>query len=547
MPILDLTQVSVAYEGTEQNILTDITLSIEDRESVLILGPSGGGKSTLLMTLAGLIPRIIPATVSGTIHLLHEDAGSKNLAEFSSLVATVLQDPESQLTSLTVEDEVAFALENFNLPADQIRSMVDQILLDAGLDTLRERLVYTLSGGQMQRLAIACALVRKPRLLILDEPLSNLDPVGVNEVMALIRDTVTNQNSSIIMTAHDFSGFADIFSRVVIVNEGRVVRDGPIRTILADVPFLQSLGLEVPPYIERAAHCLARNMTEAPLSLEELNRQVGCQAKIDAEEASPSYVPEVTDAIAVELLNVTVKAGKTNQIIRDASFSIRQGEIVALLGFNGSGKSTLALTIAGAVQPATGQVRIFGERVNYRKRATKSVATKVGYVFQYPEHQFLYQTLAEEVGFGLDPQQKEKVTDELAAIGLTDPARHPYELSGGQKRRLSVKSATIHQPAVLILDEPTYGQDARYRQIIEQDLMALNRGGTTLIIITHDMDLVDRLASRVLVLRSGELVFDGATDALFGQPQVLADLGLTLPWRIQMAADPVNNSVRKEA
>lgn len=547
MPILDLTQVSVAYEGIEKNILTDITLSVDDRESVLILGPSGGGKSTLLMTLAGLIPRIIPATVSGTIRLLDEDAGSKNLAEFSSLVATVLQDPESQLTSLTVEDEVAFALENFNLPAGQIRSMVDQILIDAGLDTLRERLVYTLSGGQMQRLAIACALVRKPRLLILDEPLSNLDPVGVNEVMALIRNTVTSQNSSIIMTAHDFSGFADIFTRVIIVDEGRIVRDGPIRTVLADVRFLESLGLEIPPYIERAAHCLSFNLTEAPLSLEEMNRQLGAQAKIDAEEPSPSYVPEVKDAIAVELLNVTVKAGKTNQIIRDTSFAIRQGEVVALLGFNGSGKSTLALTIAGAVQPATGQVRIFGERMNYRKRAKKPVATNVGYVFQYPEHQFLYPTLAEEVGFGLEPRQKDTVAGELAAIGLTDPTRHPYELSGGQKRRLSVKSATIHRPAVLILDEPTYGQDARYRQIIEQDLRALNQGGTTLIIITHDMDLVDRLASRVLVLRAGELVFDGATDTLFAHHQVLADLGLTLPWRILMADCPVNKSVRKEA
>lgn len=538
-PLVELDQVSIGYEDGPQPILNGVNLTVNDGEAILVIGPSGGGKSTLLMALAGLIPRVIPAKLRGTVRLLGDDAKPKRLAEFSSLVATVLQDPESQLTSLSVEDEVAFALENFSLPAVHIQESVEDMLHQAALWEIKDRLVYTLSGGQMQRLAIACALARKPRLLVLDEPLSNLDPVGVLDVMGLVREIVRNHTSNLVMTAHDFSSFADLFTRVIIVADGRIVADGPIRSVLADVPFLKSLGLEIPYYVQMAYQHLDAGLIAAPLSMAEMLEMVRSKGITLSPPALCKRPGKPKTENAVVLDNVSVKFGKSRPVVRNVSCTIKQGEIVALLGFNGSGKSTLALTIAGAIPPYEGRMAVMGTHIDARshRKAKKTINRQVGYVFQYPEHQFLYSTLAQEITHALAPGAFQTDLDELKAIGLTDPDRHPYELSGGQKRRLSVKSAVVHQPAILILDEPTYGQDARFREVIENDLRKLNDAGTTVLMITHDMDLVDRLATRVLVLQGGELVYDGDTDSLFLQVEEVTKMGLTLPWKYCLNPD----------
>lgn len=552
-PILELHQVSIGYDEVANPILSEANLTLEDGETVLVLGPSGGGKSTLLLALAGLIPRVIPGKVTGTVRISGVDASDKRLAEFSSIVATVLQDPESQLTSLNVEDEVAFALENFNLPATEIRETVENIMQKAGLWEIKDRLVYTLSGGQMQRLAIACALARKPRLLVLDEPLSNLDPVGVLDVMELVREVVSYQTSSLVMAAHDFASFADLFTRVIIVADGRIVRDGPIRTVLAEVPFLKNLGLEIPYYVQIAYQHLGDELTEAPLSLDEMLTMIRHKGITLSPHGVTRTSGKPKDENAIVLDNVSVRFGRSAPIVRDVSCAIKQGEIVALLGFNGSGKSTLALTIAGAIPPFKGKMTIMGEPLDARnhRRAKKTINRHVGYVFQYPEHQFLHSTLSQEVTHGLSPEDFQNALDELKEIGLVDPERHPYELSGGQKRRLSVKSAVVHRPTILILDEPTYGQDARYREVIEDDLKKLHQAGTTVLMITHDMDLVDRLASRILVLQRGELVYDGDTDTLFLQAEEIKKLGLTLPSRYSLRCEnntkPILRSFLKEA
>jgi len=530
-PIIQLENVSFQYEPEQNSILQDISFKVDEGESILILGSSGAGKSTFLMTLAGFIPRIIPGELTGSVKLNGTDARDTKLSDFSHKVSTVLQNPESQLTCLTVEDEIAFALENFQVPQQEILERVDDIIKKTKMEKLRNREVYALSGGQQQRLAIASALVREPEVVILDEPLSNLDPVGIKEITHLIESLVKEKKSSIIMTAHDFSAFSYMFQRVIIIDKGTIIKDGPIREVLADVPLFEKLGLELPYYVSWTYKALGNSMKQAPLTAAEAYKMVkrANPAHITFEDPTSLDNRNFTNQkVVLSIKDLSIAFGK-NTVVKNVNFDIYEGEIVALLGFNGSGKSTMALSIAGAIRPNRGKIEIGGIPLSFKKKKNKKLNTSVGYVFQYPEHQFIYESIQEEVMHGLPSSELERVNQELSQLGLDDPERHPYELSGGQKRRLSVKSSTIHEPDILILDEPTYGQDAHYREMIEEDLKVLNRKGKTIFIITHDMGLVDRIATRALIMHYGELVYDGTPSALFKQEDLLESYGLDLP------------------
>jgi energy-coupling factor transporter ATP-binding protein EcfA2 len=530
--ILGLAGVSFTFDEDKPLILTDVSLSIRRGERILLIGPSGGGKSTLLMVLAGLIPRIIDGVLSGEVRLNGVDTNKvpTSLASFSRSAAIVMQDPESQITCLTVEDEVAFALENFNTPKAETIERVDRTLRGTKMDHMREALVYTLSGGQKQRLAIACALARSPDVIILDEPLSNLDPVGSAEVMPLIEDVVSRGDAALIMTAHDYAAFANQFSRVVIVADGRVVRDGPIREVLADVPLLSEFGLEIPPYVAWAYQQLGPAMKEAPLTAEQAVDLVAASGKLEHHrpQLEPT-VPSVEAEVVIRVKDLSLTFRK-NPVLKNLDFSIRRGEIVALVGYNGSGKSTLALAVAGVIPPTRGTIEVLGETYRFRRgRKVGTVAHGIGYVFQYPEHQFLHETALEEVMHDLEESDQPHAEALLSAIGITDGEIHPYELSGGEKRRLGVKASIARPPQILIMDEPIYGQDARNRQLIEDDIRSLNANGTTIIVITHDMDFVHTIASRALVLRHGELAFDGMVAELFASGADLKSFGLVSP------------------
>lgn len=530
--VLGLQDVSFAFEEGQRPILTGVSLSVRRGERVLLLGPSGGGKSTLLMILSGLIPRIIDGELSGEVRLNGVDTNAvpTSLATFSASAAIVMQDPESQITCLTVEDEVAFGLENFRHTQADTIERVARTLRQTRMEPLREALVYTLSGGQKQRLAIACALARTPDVIILDEPLSNLDPIGSADLMPLIDEVVSGNDAALIMTAHDYAGFASRFGRLVIVAQGRVVRDGPIREMLADVPILRELGLEIPAYVEWAYECLGDAMRSAPLTVTEAIEMVAAAGRLPPAALHRPAAARLPDTEpVVRISNLTVAFNKV-AVLRDITCTIRQGEIVALVGYNGSGKSTLALAIAGVLPPARGEIEVLGETYRFRRgRKLGPVAAGIGYVFQYPEHQFLYETALGEVMHSLAAGDEAYATGLLASIGIADPNAHPYELSGGEKRRLGVKATTARPPRILILDEPTYGQDARNRRLIEDDIRALNAAGTTVIVITHDMDFIQHIATRALVLRHGDLVFDGPAQDLFDGVADLAGFGLVTP------------------
>jgi energy-coupling factor transport system ATP-binding protein len=341
---------------------------------------------------------------------------------------------------------------------------------------------------------------------------------------------VAQGDAALIMTAHDYARFAHQFSRVVIIACGRVVRDGPIREVLADVPLLTEFGLEIPPYVAWAYQQLGPAMREAPLTAKEAVEQVSACGKLAHHQphAEPKTISSDAEVvIRVKDLSLTFAR---NPVLKNLNFSIRRGEIVALVGYNGSGKSTLALAVAGVIPPTRGSIEVLGETYRFRRgRKVGTVASGIGYVFQYPEHQFLHETALEEVMHDLDEADRPHAQALLSAIGITDGEIHPYELSGGEKRRLGVKASIARPPQILIMDEPTYGQDARNRELIEADIRSLNAAGTTIIVITHDMDFVYGIAGRALVLRHGELAFDGAVADLFAPGADLPSLGLVSP------------------
>lgn len=346
-----------------------------------------------------------------------------------------------------------------------------------------------------------------------------------------------NHNSSLIMTAHKFSDFANIFNRIVIVKDGQILRDGHIREVLCEVPLFHELGLEIPAYVEMVYAAKKGGLDSAPLSLAEAVEMMSLSEQ-DAFKHKDKQKKEVDKKRKEDVLKVShlsISAGKTN-IIKDVSFNVQQGEIVSLLGYNGAGKSTLAFAIAGAVKPTSGSIEMFGEKLEYKRRRKKSDqnAKKVGYVFQYPEHQFLYESIEEEMMHGMDEKERNRALKEISSLNIDDPKKHPYELSGGEKRRLSVKSATMNYPDILILDEPTYGQDSHHREVIEQDILKLNQQGKTIFIISHDMDLVERLSTKVLVLRKGEKVFEGSPESLFNNDEIIKQNGLALPYRYEL-------------
>lgn len=533
--IIQLMDVSFRYETEQPTVLHQVSLTVNQGESILMLGSSGAGKSTLLSILSGFIPRIIPGHLEGAILLQGMDAAKMKMADFAHTVSTVMQNPESQLTSLTVEDEIAFALENFKVPRQEILDRVGEIIKQTGMERIRDHEVYALSGGQQQRLSIACALVREPQMVILDEPLSNLDPLGATEVMEIIGTIMKKNNTAVVMTAHDFSGFPHLFERVIVIDQGKIAKDGPIQEVLSDVPFFREKGLEIPVYIEWAYEHLGDAMKKAPLSVEEahemikssIGKKYSYKNMIPEKRARPEKKQGLVPALKVSDVDITF--GK-NRIVENVNFQVESGEIVALLGYNGSGKSTIALAIAGAIAPSSGSIEIFSEKLQFRRgKLQKNVKAKVGYVFQYPEHQFIYDSVLKEMMHDLKQEHLERARQELKGLGLPDDEKHPYELSGGEKRRLSVKSSIMIDPDILILDEPTYGQDARYRSIIEKDLMELHAKGKTIFIITHDMSLVDRIATKVLVMHYGKLVFSGTPDQLFSDQEKLNSYGLERP------------------
>nr|WP_218844732.1 energy-coupling factor transporter ATPase [Microbacterium pseudoresistens] len=510
--------LSLTHAGSGNPSPRGISVEIAAGEVVLLLGPSGSGKSTLTLALNGLIPHAVPATVDGSVGITGLDTADTPVARLSTEVSMVFQDPDAQLVTGTVLDEVAFALENLRMPVAEVLARSEAALRRMGLWERRDENPDRLSGGGRQRLAIAAALATGSRVLVLDEPTANLDPDGIDDVYDALGDVATDAARAIVLVEHALDPALAIATRVLVLDRaGRLAFDGtPEEVLRGHADELTALGVWLPTAALLARRLRERGVPVEPLPLTAGELQVAlADAVTDVPTPAPDAAAEPASEPIVRVRGLTVARRKTT-ILHDIDLDIPAGSITAVVGANGAGKTTLVQAIAGVVPPPRGHVQVAG--LDPATASPRELTARIGFVFQNPEHQFIAPTVFEDLAHGLrlrhSPADEidEKVGAMLGRFGLEHKAAvHPFLLSGGEKRRLSVGTALITRPEVLVLDEPTFGQDhARATELLDL-VQQLRAEGTTIVLVTHDMRIVAEHASHVVVLTGGRIRAAGRT------------------------------------
>ena len=544
--ILAVNNLSVQYPYTDKPTLSQISFIMEPGETLLVVGASGCGKSSLALAIAGLIPRAIEAEQSGTIYLKGTDISTLAPGETCQQVGLVFQDPEAQFCMLTVEDEIIFGLENIGLPRELVSQRIDEALDMVQLTDHRHTLIHRLSGGMKQRVALACVLALRPSLLILDEPTANLDPAATEDFFRLLEQLIATGQHSILLIEHKLEQAATLVDRVIVIDNGQIIADGPARSVFASQnQLLQDIGLWQP-YASELAGRLKNGGHEIiphPLTVAELLDSTEIKAReslyelVDYKENICSDAANTPTPPALILENVSFSYRtpfSQTPILEDVQWQVQPGSLVALLGENGAGKSTLARLALGLLKPTRGDISLFGENVKTLSR--RRLAQLSGLVFQNPEHQFVTDSVWEEIAYSLKltntPGREipDRVDQVLAEFSLSEKAEaNPFTLSQGEKRRLSVASMLATDQQLLILDEPSFGQDYTNTYKLMNLVKKRQQAGCTVIMITHDMRLVWEYATEVALLSKKTLSYTGSVLELFTQKHFLADNSLRQP------------------
>ena len=572
VPLLRVRELGVTHDGESTPAPASVSFDIAAGEVVLLLGPSGSGKSTLTLALNGLLPQAVPAAMTGSVEVDGLDTQTTPVAELSTRVGMVFQDPDAQLVTGTLLDEVAFGPENLRMPVAEVLARAEEALRRVGLWERRRENPDRLSGGGRQRLAIACALAMGSPLLVLDEPTANLDPAGIEEFYAALGELVAAGDRAILLVEHNLDAAVGFIDRVVVLDhDGFLAADGTVDQVLRDrAEDLHAMGVWLP-VSAIAALRLRRagfRLDPLPLTPDEL------RVALDAEPApaaifspNPPLVAESTrdrppsagglaekgwiggagsdaggsdaggSGVATDPLirvrGLTLRRGRT-EVLHGVDLDVPRGSFVAVVGANGAGKTSLIQALAGVVSPPKGTVHVDGLDVG--RADARTLSSRIGFVFQNPEHQFIAHTVFDEIAHGLrrqhlpDAEVRARTEALLERFGLTAKAEsHPFLLSGGQKRRLSVGTALVAGAPVLVLDEPTFGQDRARADELLSLLSELNAEGTTIVVVTHDMQLVTDYADRAVVLADGRVMAEGPTAALFADDELIARAGLRPP------------------
>ena len=468
------------HAGRKNAALSGVDFDIAPGERVLVLGPSGSGKSTLMGGLAGLLGGAEEGEASGSLTVDGvAPAGARGR------VGLLMQDPEAQVVLARVGDDVAFGMENVGVPREEIWPRVEESLSAVGLDVPLDHSTTELSGGQKQRLALASILAMDPGLLLLDEPTANLDPSGVAEVRDVVASVVERTGATLVVVEHRVDVWASLVDRVIVVADGRIAADGPLRQVLEEQgEALRERGIWLPG--------------------DDVAAEVGPAPEPAPTSSADTPIARVTDLMIGYDQDAPVRSG--------INLTLERGVSTCIVGANGAGKSTFALTLAGLLKPIAGTVEVEtsdGTRGDPHEWSSKQLLGRMSMVFQEPEYQFLASTVAEELAIGpraagmSEEEIAPLVEEHMEALGLTNLARaNPMTLSGGEKRRLSVATALISAPELLILDEPTFGQDRGTWLGLVRLLRAALARGVTLVSITHDPAFVAAMGQRVVDLGS---------------------------------------------
>jgi energy-coupling factor transport system ATP-binding protein len=541
---LEVIGLSIRYPGRREPSLRDIDLAVATGERVAVAGRTGAGKSTLALAAAGFIPRVVRATVGGSVTITGVDAKDADGSRLLGRVGIVFATPANQLSSskLTVREELAFGLENLGVPRAEMDPRIDEVLERLSIGDLAEREPFSLSGGEQQRVAIASMIAMGTDILVLDEPTAQLDPAGTASVADLI-DGLARSGTAILCAEHAAAvlGRAD---RCLVLDDGRAVAlDRPGAALAAAG---RDIGLRPPTLVQLAnvaGVAPGHEFDEAAIAAGLAStRPIPAMADEPATAAAWSPGSE-RPPVRIDVEALVHRYPNGIEAVRGVSLSIEPGEAVVILGQNGSGKTTLVKHFNGLLRPASGRVLIDGEPTE--GVPVDRLAATIGFVFQNPDEQLFERSVEREVAFGPRNLRRppdriaELVTQSLDAVGLTDVrATNPYDLDLSRRKLVALAGVLAMDPAVLVLDEPTTGQDAAGIERVGAVVRAYRDAGRSVVAITHDMEFAATNFSRVVVMRLGEIVADGPPAAIFAPDHrdLLARTGLLPPPAARIAA-----------
>ncbi len=513
--MIEFQDVTYSYPEGETPALHNLSLRVREGEFLLVVGASGSGKSTLLRCLNGLVPHFHGGVLGGRIMVAGRDPVAEGPRGMSSVVGFVIQDPEGQFVVDSVEEELAFAMENHDVEQAIMRKRIEEVLDQLSIAHLRRRSVDTLSGGEKQRVAIASVLTLQPKVLVLDEPTSQLDPQAAEEVLTTLQKLNSDLGLTIVLAEHRLERVVQYADRMIYLpGEGATPIVGTPQEVLTRIDL-------VPPLVR-----VARKLEWQPLPL---TIKAGRRFVPGVQLRMPQPTPHTSRTMggdgtppAVRVSNLWFSYDGT-EALRGVDLAVRNGEFVALMGRNGSGKTTLLRHLVGLLRPRRGVVELWGEDAS--RRSTEEIAQRVGYVPQNPGSLLFADTLQQELEFTLHSHGLKGANPELLlrALDLEQYANdYPGDLSSGERQRAALAAILIAEPQLILLDEPTRGLDYRQKETLAAFLSELREEGRTILMSTHDVELAARCADRVVILGEGQVVVDGPTRTVMSESMVFS-------------------------
>lgn len=533
-PVIEFKNFGFKYFAQMEPTLYDIDLTINRGEKVLIVGPSGSGKSTLGHCINGLIPFSFKGEISGSLKVCGEETKNSTIFKLSKHVGTVLQDSDGQFVGLSVGEDIAFALENDLTPVDEMRETVKRVadIVDMG-DHLKSS-PFELSGGQKQRVSFAGVMVDDVDVLLFDEPLANLDPATGKTAIALIDDVHREYGKTVIIIEHRLEDvlYRDV-DRIIVINEGRIVADMTPDEVMAS-GVLPELGIREPLYVTAMKYAGIEVTPEIHAGrLETLDTDAVKEPLLKWSRQKIKREQEEERPVILEVKDLDFQYTSRRKNLQDINFMIREGEMVSIVGTNGAGKSTLAKVICGFVHEDKGIIEYYGEDI--KDWTIKERGEHFGYVMQNPNQMISKPMIYDEVALGLTirgvPKEtvEERVDQALKVCGLYPFKKWPVSaLSFGQKKRVTIASMLVLDPQILILDEPTAGQDYRHYTDIMEFLKSLNDKGVTIIMITHDMHLMLEYTPHAIVIHDGRIIGDSTAVSVLTDEETASKASLKL-------------------
>jgi energy-coupling factor transport system ATP-binding protein len=548
-PVIDVEKLSYTYPKNEEPTLRGINLTVERGELLVIMGPTGAGKTTFCLSLNGIIPHYLEGEIEGKITVAGISVLESSIQELVTKVGLVFQDPESQLFGVTVEEDISFGPCNFGLPMDEVRKRVKDAMAATRLSGYEKRETGNLSGGEKQRVALAGVLAIGPETLVLDEPTSELDPIGRQELMSVIEKMRKERKATIIMVGHNSEEVAKYADRIVIVKDGKIEMEGRPEEIFSKIEKLEDIGVRPPEICELFARLKKDGILPEgrpiPLSIEDASEMLKPILKKRGRRQKDVLVkpnasgPEKNEVI-VEAKDLWHVYPGGVEALKGINLKIHKGDFLALLGQNGSGKTTLVKHFNGLLRPTKGEVFVKGE--NAKGKTVTELSKVIGYVFQNPDHQIFNSSVRDEIAYGLkniglsEEEIDSRVKKILRIIGLEGKERvFPFNLGKGERQKLAVGSVLAMEPEVLVIDEPTTGLDVKGINHIMALLQELHEKGKTIIIITHDMSIASKYAKRIVVLHNGKILLEGSPNEVYSKPEILERSSLHPPQITRLA------------